>query len=51
MTVVLVVSVLILMAAGVWSTHRRIELRAWDRELAAAFAADDRPEVRRHQAL
>ncbi len=47
MVTLLLVAVLMLVAAGAWSAHRRRQAEAWDRELLAAFDPGERREVSR----
>lgn len=45
MTYVLLVCVLVSIAVGAWSTHRHIQMLAWNRELEAAFSSRDRGDA------
>ncbi len=51
MIIVLLLCVTVLALTGAWSARRRVESRAWDRELAAAFGQVEDPVDLRHAAL
>ncbi|HEX4977669.1 MAG TPA: hypothetical protein VFV40_07370 [Nocardioides sp.] len=47
----LLVAVGAALAAGAWSTYRRRQVTAWNRELEAAFGPGERREISLHRSL
>lgn len=48
---VLLVAVGAALITGAWSTYRRRQLTAWNRELEAAFGLGERREISLHRSL
>lgn len=39
------------LATAAWSTYRRVQVTAWNRELEAAFGPGERREISLHRSL